>query len=593
MDDSTHDLTLVTGTQRELGFDTLKQVAVCLCLIVAVACGGDSSPTAPTPIPTPTPTPAPEPDLVVGSPTVNDSSPAVGATFTLSTTVQNAGDGAAAATTLRYFRSTDATITTDDTAEGSAAVEELSPSVSTSASMQLTAPSTAGTYYYGACVDAVTDESDTANNCSSSVQVTVPAPTPTPTVFGRVLDAESGAGIQGATVIVEDHWSRFSEVGRAVTAADGTYEITGITLAAGPGGATSLTIRAFADSYVSGVHGWGSPGGRFSHDFSLEPAPTCTVVGSVRDQAGRGVAGASVQASTTRPWMQRRTMTGSDGRYAIPELTGSYFLDVIAEGYDDPPTRSVSCRDADQDSLVESDFTLEAGSPNADLDFIGWFWNMIVFNTQDCPPGRCGAPLEQRSSYVLSTSSPDFHIRTHNDGGDRVVSEERVQQIRAEIPRIVATITGQPFGGRISDGSERSNGQITIEFIPPEELGTTLCGEATIGSAQGSVKINSQALSRDEFDSFGQGCPLFPVLRHEMAHALGFFHVVYGGDLMSWLPEYVSDFSPREVHHMQLAYRLGPLQISPYGPLLSHPGAFPPGPGGRPLVTIQCRAPVR
>ena len=72
---------------------------------------------------------------------------------------------------------TDATITTDDTAEGSVAVEELSPSGNTSASVQLTAPGTGGTYYYGACVDAVTDESNTANNCSSSVQVTVRQPT--------------------------------------------------------------------------------------------------------------------------------------------------------------------------------------------------------------------------------------------------------------------------------------------------------------------------------------------------------------------------------------------------------------------------------
>ena len=60
----------------------LKHVAVCLCFIVAVACGGggSSTPTAPTP----TPEPAPAPDLVVVSPTVNDSSLAVGATFTLS-----------------------------------------------------------------------------------------------------------------------------------------------------------------------------------------------------------------------------------------------------------------------------------------------------------------------------------------------------------------------------------------------------------------------------------------------------------------------------------------------------------------------------
>ena len=52
----------------------------------------------------------------MGSPTVNDSRPAVGATFMLSATVRNDGDGAAAATTLRSYRSTDATITPADTA---------------------------------------------------------------------------------------------------------------------------------------------------------------------------------------------------------------------------------------------------------------------------------------------------------------------------------------------------------------------------------------------------------------------------------------------------------------------------------------------
>ena len=43
------------------------------------------------------------------------------------------------------------------------------------ATIRLTAPSTVGTYYYGACVDAVPGESDTANNCSSAVPVTVSA----------------------------------------------------------------------------------------------------------------------------------------------------------------------------------------------------------------------------------------------------------------------------------------------------------------------------------------------------------------------------------------------------------------------------------
>ena len=114
-----------------------------------------------------------QPDLVVGTPTVSDSSPETGGSFTLSARVRNLGNADAAATTLRYYRSTDATITTSDTSVGTDdAVSGLAASASGSESTDVTAPATAGTYYYGACVDAVTDESDTTNNCSSSIEVT-------------------------------------------------------------------------------------------------------------------------------------------------------------------------------------------------------------------------------------------------------------------------------------------------------------------------------------------------------------------------------------------------------------------------------------
>ena len=75
-------------------------------------------------------------------------------------------------------RSTDATITTTDTAVGTAPVGALSPSDTSARSISLAAPTTAGTYYYGACVDAIAGESDTANNCSDSVQMDVSEPQP-------------------------------------------------------------------------------------------------------------------------------------------------------------------------------------------------------------------------------------------------------------------------------------------------------------------------------------------------------------------------------------------------------------------------------
>ena len=124
------------------------------------------------------PPPQTNPDLEVQSPSVSDSSPTSGATFSLSAAVRNDGDGAAATTTLRYYRSTDATITTADTSVGTDAVGGLAAAATSSESIDLTAPSAPGTYYYGACVDAVTGESDTTNNCSSAVSVTVSAPPP-------------------------------------------------------------------------------------------------------------------------------------------------------------------------------------------------------------------------------------------------------------------------------------------------------------------------------------------------------------------------------------------------------------------------------
>ena len=114
-----------------------------------------------------------EPDLVVQSPSVSDNTLNEGETFTFSATVRNQGTGESAATTLRYYRSTDATISTGDTEVGTDAVSALAASSTGDESIVLTAPSTAGTYYYGACVDPVSGESDTGNNCSSGVLITV------------------------------------------------------------------------------------------------------------------------------------------------------------------------------------------------------------------------------------------------------------------------------------------------------------------------------------------------------------------------------------------------------------------------------------
>ena len=120
-----------------------------------------------------TPPPTVGPDLVVQSPSVSNSSPNTGQSFTLQASVDNLGSARSAATTLRYYRSSDATISRKDTEVGTDAVRGLAASNSSSESITLKAPTTPGTYYYGACVDAVPGESVLANNCSEVVKVTV------------------------------------------------------------------------------------------------------------------------------------------------------------------------------------------------------------------------------------------------------------------------------------------------------------------------------------------------------------------------------------------------------------------------------------
>ena len=132
------------------------------------------------------------PDLIVDSPSVSDNTLTTGQSFTLSATVRNQGTGSSAATTLRYYRSSNSTISTSDTEIGTDTVNGLSASGTSAESISLNAPSSAGTYYYGACVESVSGESDTGNNCSDAVSVTVATVTPPATGTSKLYWTDWG-----------------------------------------------------------------------------------------------------------------------------------------------------------------------------------------------------------------------------------------------------------------------------------------------------------------------------------------------------------------------------------------------------------------
>ena len=144
----------------------------------------------------------PLPDLVVESPSVSDTTPDSQGSFVFSATVRNRGTLASGATTIRYYRSDDRTISTSDTQVGTGAVGALSAAGSSSETITLPAPSTEGTYYYGACVDSVSGESNTQNNCSSAVAVFGGGPFPAYdlAISSISLDAPSFAIIGSSSI---------------------------------------------------------------------------------------------------------------------------------------------------------------------------------------------------------------------------------------------------------------------------------------------------------------------------------------------------------------------------------------------------------
>ena len=144
-------------------------------------------------------------DLVVQWVSASDSTLTPGQSFMVRATVRNQGTGQSAATTLRWYRSTNRTISTRDTEVGTDPVRALGASRTSPESIRLTAPSSAvGQWYYGACVASVGGES-AGNNCSRGVRVRVdgrPVTIPDPNLR-RAIEATLGKG-RGAPIAVAE-----------------------------------------------------------------------------------------------------------------------------------------------------------------------------------------------------------------------------------------------------------------------------------------------------------------------------------------------------------------------------------------------------
>lgn len=115
----------------------------------------------------------PPPDLTVPFAGVDDSTLRPGEAFSVLAIVKNVGDGPSDSTTLRYYRSTNDFISTSDTQIGTDFISALAAGDTQGANDPAVAPSSEGTWWIGACVDSVSREASTSNNCSTGAEITV------------------------------------------------------------------------------------------------------------------------------------------------------------------------------------------------------------------------------------------------------------------------------------------------------------------------------------------------------------------------------------------------------------------------------------
>ena len=245
-------------------------------------------------------------DLVVEPPGADPDRVEPGEDFTLSGVVRNRGTAAASSgTTLRYYRSTDADIDAGDTEIGTDQVPKLGAARNSGESLDVTAPSGTGTYYYGACADAVGNESDKANNCSAAVAVTVTQSNRAPRAAGTIPDVDvlpdSSFTLDAAAYFTDPDADPLAYTARSSNTARATAAVSGSTVTGKATGSAQITVTATDPDKLSATQRFTvtvratarsdlvveSPG---ADPDRVEPGENFTLSGMIRN---RGTAAAS------------------------------------------------------------------------------------------------------------------------------------------------------------------------------------------------------------------------------------------------------------------------------------------------------------
>ena len=459
------------------------------------------------------------PDLVVGAPSVDDSSPTTGESFTLSATVRNQGDGSSAATTLRYYRSADSTISSSDTAVGTDPVGGLAASGTSAESTSVTAPSTAGTYYYGACVDSVSGESNTGNNCSSGVTVTVavatapdlvvgtPSASPSSPTAGESFTLSATVSNQGdgpsAATTLRYYRSTDATISSSDTSA-GTDVVGGLSASGTSAESIRLTAPSTAGTYyygacVDSVSGESNTGNNCSSGVAVAvgtpPAPDL-VVGSPSVDDSSPTTGASFTLSATVRNQGSGSSAATTLRYYRSADSGISSSDT-AVGTD--PVGPLSASGTSPQSIpLTAPSTAGTYYYGACVDSVSGESNTgnncssaVTVTVSAAPDLVVGAPSVDDSSPTTGESfTLSATVRNQGDGSSAATTLRYYRSADSTISSSDTAVGTDPVGGLAASGTSAESTSVTA----PSTAGTYYYG-ACVDSVSGESNTGNNCSS--------------------------------------------------------------------------------------------------
>lgn len=260
-----------------------------------------------------------------------------------------------------------------------------------------------------------------------------------------------------------------------------------------------------------------------------QPTPPATraIVGTVRAvNGGQLISGATIDANG------QRLTTNSQGQFTltIDATTASYPITISA------PT------------IETMRATVSAGVTNPMLDVIAHgngfdaaFYGRFVFDTAN------GVTILRRQSQA-----PHIYLRTVDNAG-AAIDAATLDTTAAAIINVAGLFTGGRFGiAGLERGTDTRRGQagwITVEWAPNED--PNRCGTASPGSGQWILLYYKNRMC-----GCGNSAIRPTTVKHEIGHAMGFYHTYDAADLMSGVPESQCDRNPstREIAHAAIAY---------------------------------------